>query len=122
MQNLVKMTSKRATKGEIDTLIKFLAKRIVEAENYQAEFGQENDDYWEIDTYLLLKKLQKSVTKIILKTPQHTNTYFQFLTVFLSANFMIDNAPEKIDLQNMLFQQVDNTFIERCELKMNPIF
>lgn len=123
MQNLVKMTSTQATNEEIEALLKFLVKKyIVENEDYQEEFGEDTDGDDEMETYFLLKKLQKSVTKIVLETPQNTNTYFQFLTVFVSAEPFVANPPETIDIQNMLFQKVDNTFIDVSKLSMNPIF
>jgi len=119
MQNLVKMTSRRATKEEIDALLKAIAKMFVESEKYQKEFVQDNDKE-KIELYLFLKGLQKSVTKIVLKTPHHTNTYFQFLTVFASSQRFV--LPEIISLQNMLFQQIDNTFIDLSKLKSNLVF
>jgi len=119
MQNLVKMTSRRASKEEIDTLLKSIAKMYVESEEYQKVLVQDNDQE-EIELYLFLKLLQKSVTKIVLKTPNHKNTYFQFLAVFASYQPFV--MPETISLQNMLFQQVGNKFIDISKLKTNLIF
>lgn len=119
MQNLVKMTSRRATKEETDNLLKSIAKMYVESEEHQKALVQDNDQE-EIELYLFLKVLQKSVTKIVLKTPHNTNTYFQFLTVFTSSQRFV--LPEIISLQNMLFQQVGNTFIDLSKLKTNLIF
>ncbi len=119
MKNLVKMTSRRATKEEIDTLLKAIAKMCIESEEYKKAYVQDADQE-EIELYLFLKVLQKSVTKIVLKTPHHTKTYFQFLTVFTSAQRFV--LPEIISIQNMLFQQTDNIFTDLSKQKKRPIF